>query len=86
MQQNSIQGVDTPIRSIINQLNINEESGAQVWRRMTITAREKLARAAFCPESIAHLPYESLTNSYRMAIKRACDDLAVAVKGFSDVR
>ena len=86
MQQNTIQGVETPIRSIIKQLEVPEESGAKVWRRMTIVAREKLARAAFCPESIAHLPYESLSVSYRLAIKRACDDLTVAVKGFSDVR
>lgn len=86
MQQNTIQGVDTPLRSIIKQVEIKEESGAKVWRRMTIVAREKLARAAFCPESIAHLPYESLSVSYRLAIKRASNDLLFAVRGFSDVR
>lgn len=83
MQQH-FAGVETPLRSIIRQVEQPSPSGAKVWRQMTIVNRERIARAAFVPESTAHVPWESLPAAHRSAIKHACNQIAKAVKGFSD--
>lgn len=83
MQQQNINGVVSPLRQIISSLESPEPSGAKVWRRMTITNRERLARAAFVPESIAHQPWEFLASAHRAAITHTCKELELAVRGFA---